>query len=165
MCDFMAGINKLADIQEKHTKKTNFRIMETKELIIEPKSQPNWKDGLLIVLLTFFIMKSDNSLVNVFAIIITSVLTIQFIATSFILFRYNLTQFGSKLIINTENNNANLQTLKNNKSRIKELKYYKVPCNNLYFLRFRTEFSKRMKTLVLNEQELSITKYYLIEKV
>ena len=110
-------------------------------------------------------MKSDNSLVNVFAIIITSVLTIQFIATSFILFRFNLTQFGSKLIINTENNNANLQTLKNNKSRIKELKYYKVPCNNLYFLRFRTEFSKRMKTLVLNEQELSITKYYLIEKV
>lgn len=135
--------------------------MKTEHLIIEPKSQPNWKDALLIVLLTFFIMKSNNSIVNIFVIIIASVLTLNFIGTFFLLFRFNLTKLGSKILIDTKNNVVIFQNKKNEQSKILELKINKIPYNNLYFLRFSTDLSKKMNTIILNEQELNLTKNYL----
>lgn len=132
--------------------------MDNKKLILEPKSQPSWKDGLLIVLLIFLVMKSDNTILNIFAIIAASVLAINFAITSFVLFRFNLFSFGTKLIIDGNGENGILENAKNRKEEFREMDYNKIPFNNLYLVRFKT--SNKLRTLILNEQELLLAQSY-----
>lgn len=135
--------------------------MKSRKIAIEPKSQPDWKEALLIVLLLFFVAKSGSSLLSVFAIGIAGILSARFLATSFLLFRFNMAKWGSKIVIDTENGNAEFQNLNGENHRIVDCNFKKLPFTPLHFMRFRTMADAKAKTLLLNEQELEFTKGYL----
>lgn len=135
--------------------------MKNTELAMWPESQPNWKEALLIALLFFFAIKSPNSQINALTMAVAAVLLARFIATSFFLFRFNMSKWGCKIAIDAENGAAEFQNQRGEKDRMIGLNFKKMPFSRLYFMRFQTRTDAKRQTLVVSEQEVEFLRGYL----
>lgn len=125
-------------------------------MLIIPKSEPNWRVGLFIVLLSFCLWKIENEIISILSLIILLILIVDFISVSFLLFRINI--YGLIKDISIEKENKVISDIKNQKFEFHKISYRKIPFNDLYIVSFFNEITNKTKKVVLNETELLIIK-------
>lgn len=129
-------------------------------MILEPKTSPDWKKGLLIVLLLFFLWKTDNQSANVLTVVIISILSLDFLVMTFLIFKINLFSVGNKIVI--DKGTGTIQNAKGDVFEFNKTSHYKIPFNNLYIVRFFNQ-KNESKKMILNEAELLILEMLVVD--
>lgn len=119
---------------------------------IVPQSSPNWKEGLLIVLLSFFVWKIENISIKILFFLLFLALLINYLFIAYFLFKYNI--FGLITKISFLKDGKLIITTRSESFKCFETSHKKIPFNNSYVVTlYKDDWTS--KKIVLNESELS----------
>jgi hypothetical protein len=126
-------------------------MVQGNNMVIIPKSSPNWKEGLLIVLLTFCLWKIESPIFKLLSFVVLVFLGLNFLAVTFTLFFVNI--FGLIKEIHVNKEYFVVINLRNEEFVFSEITSKKIPFNNLYLIELinRDGISKKV---VLTQTEL-----------
>ena len=130
-----------------------------KTIEIKAISQPNWKEGLAIVLLLYYVMKSGDTVINGAALLLVAILFFNFTFKLYLLVRYNLLSYGKKIVVQIDPlKRAGFFLVSNKgKERFTEITVKRIPWYDLYYVYFLHDGSPlASKPLLLNADEVAL---------